>query len=135
MTDALEEMQQRQRVIQSVLKKLYEDQATGKISMAFFEAQHEEYTKEWQSLQASISQLTSQQAALDSSQSAYDKFFVLLDETMDRETLTKPILHKLVERIEVSQGHYERDSDGTRKKRQKVRIIYKFIGNINFNCP
>lgn len=125
---AMEEMRKRQGVIKSVLKRLYEDQITGKISTEFFESQHQEYTAEWENFQNAIEQLEAHYVVDDSEEKTYEQFFALLDETRRGDELTKPLLHKLVERIEVGQGVYEKDEDGNPKKHQKIRIFYRFIG-------
>ena len=126
---ALEEIQTRQNVIQRVLKQLYEDQITGKISKEFFEIQHQEYTAEWKNLQNTIEQLKSHSAVDDSVGKTCEQLFALLNETRSVGELTKPLLQKLVERIEVCQGGYERDARGGRRKRQRIRIIYRFTEN------
>ena len=54
--------------------------------------------------------------------------FRLLQEITDLQELTKPLLQHFIERIEVEQGWFEKNSDGQKVKKQKIRIYYRFNG-------
>ena len=123
---ALEELRSRQRVVQGVLKRLYEDQTAGKISEAYFESQRREYAAEWEHIQTAIAPLEARRAAEDAAWQEEDRLLALLEETAKGEELPRSLLHALVERIEVGQGIYETDEAGTRRKRQTIRIFFRF---------
>lgn len=55
-------------------------------------------------------------------------FSTLLDDLQYMDELRADLLHRMVERIEVEQGHYETGPDGKRVKRQLVRILYRLEG-------
>ena len=49
-----------------------------------------------------------------------------LDDLLRVDELSADLLHRLIDRIEVEQGHYETGPDGKRIKRQTIRIVYRF---------
>ena len=62
---------------------------------------------------------------------AYQKFFSLLDDITDLKELTRDVLVKLIDRIEVEQGVWVKDENGKKVHRQEIHIYYKFIGCID----
>lgn len=123
---ALGEMRKRQTITEGVLKRLYEDQIAGKISPEFFTSQHQAYTTEWENLRLAIEQLEKRCAQDAAVPMDCARFFARLEETRQDEILPRPLLQALVERIEIGQGSYETDPAGNRRKRQKIRIFYRF---------
>ena len=87
-----------------------------------------EYAKERQDLEYAISKMKAQLETESSKKEQYEHFFELLESVQHVEELTPDLLKKLIERIEVEQGYYEKDQNGKRIKRQSIRIYYRFIG-------
>lgn len=125
------EMEQRIREVTVLMKRLYEDSATGRISGTVYQKLTAEYDAEILSLERSIGEVNARLKPDTATSEAYQEFFSLLENVTEPQALTKPLLQKLIDRIEVEQGHYTRDDDGKRYKRQKIRIYYRFIGCVD----
>ena len=125
---ALAKLERRSLEISALLKKLYEDYAFSRITAALYEKLLLEYEAELAAVGRSRDELKGRMAPDSSDDGAYRAFFALLDEVTDAAVLTKPLLRRLIDRIEVAQGEYLRDEHGKRKKVQKIRIFYRFIG-------
>ena len=54
-----------------------------------------------------------------------EKIGRLLEKITNVAELTPDMLFKLIDRIEIAQGHYEKTAQG-RVKRQSVKIFYRF---------
>lgn len=117
------------RVVRS-LKKLHEQYSCGEISKTVYTKLSEEYTMDLESLEKSKNSLEEGAEAPTKSES-YRKFFQLLEEATDVKVLTKPLLRKLIERIEVEQGRFVVGEDGKKHKEQNVRIYFRFVGNLD----
>ena len=124
----LKKLEQRSLEITVLMKKLYEDFIFGRVQPGMYEKLSAEYTAESTSIEATMVELQKHlQPAADKSDS-YRAFFALLDQVTEIKELSKPLLRKLIDHIEVEQGHYQRDERGKRYKQQKIRIYYRFIG-------
>lgn len=117
------------RVVQS-LKKLHEQYSCGEISKTVYTKLSEEYTMDLESLEKSKSSLE-ESAETPTKSESYRKFFQLLEEVTDVKVLSKPLLRKLIERIEVEQGRFVVGEDGKKHKEQNVRIYFRFVGNLD----
>lgn len=125
---SLEKMEQRAQELSTLLKRLYEDYTFSRISETMYEKLSADYESELFSLEQSIGQLRQRLEPDTSGSDSYREFFALLDDMEELPALTKPILRKFIDRIDVEQGEYIRGEDGKRKKIQKIRISYRFIG-------
>lgn len=123
-------LEERKREVGILLKKLYEDHAFGRISAVTYENLTKEYEGELRSLELSIHEMKQQVKPEPSMRDAYKMFFSLLHEVTELQALTKPLLGRLIDRIEVEQGHFEKNVHGERIKKQKIKIYYRFIGCI-----
>ena len=128
---SLTRMEQRVQELSTLLKKLYEDYTFSRISAAMYEKLSADYESELSSLEQSIKQLRQRLEPDTSCSDSYREFFALLDEMEGLPALTRPILRKFIDRIKVEQGEYIRDENGKRRKIQKIRIFYRFIGPID----
>lgn len=86
------------------------------------------YEKEKRTLEEEIARLRESLPAQQPQEERYRKFYALLEGMGRPEKLTAQLVRSLVDRIEVEQGHYEKDRSGKKIKMQTVRICYKFIG-------
>ncbi|MBQ8509599.1 MAG: recombinase family protein [Clostridia bacterium] len=120
--------EKRKEQIGELIKNLFEAKLSGTMSDVMFEAASKQYEAELQELARVLAPKAAEPEQADSPQTQYEKFFALLTEVTACETLTRPLLLKLVERIEVEQGRWEPDEAGKRQKIQKIRICYRFIG-------
>lgn len=121
-------MENRKLEIGTLLKNLYEDHAFGRISAFTYNSLVKEYEAELFSLEQSIGAINHPLETDTATSDAYKDFFRLLNEVAECKELTKPLLRNFIDRIEVEQGHYEKDAHGKKVKKQKIKIYYRFIG-------
>lgn len=129
---ALEQMKIELKKLESSMRKLYEDFAAGRITSAMYETIAPQYEVDMSTLKKSISMAKEriEQQPHATEMDAYHKFFALLDEVVEVKELSKSLLTRLIDRIEVRQGEYIKDEDGKKHKRQTINIYYRFIGQI-----
>ncbi len=120
--------QKREYEIGQLLKNLFEERLKGTISDTVFEVTTKQYESELNNLNRILETRNHDDNNTCENAAAYEKFYGLLDEMSKCETLTRQLLIKLVERIEVEQGYYEKNENGQKCKKQGVRICYRFIG-------
>lgn len=119
--------------IDNIIRHLYEDNVTGKISDTRFVNLLSTYEQQQTELKNKIQELENKEKLKeDSKEEAFKKFFDLIEELDDISELTSDLLYKVIDHIEISQGHYEKTENGKIKK-QSIKIFYRFIGNINEN--
>lgn len=128
---SVSEMEQRSRELTTLMKRLYEDSAFGRITATTYQKLSAEYEEELLSLERSIMEINAHLKPDTTTSAAYREFFSLLEDITNVQTLTKPLLQKLIDRIEVEQGEYIKDEKGRKHKHQRIRIYYRFIGCIN----
>lgn len=116
----------RQEELNTILRKLYEDNALGRITderydelAASYESEQKQLKERAAALEESIKSVTEDNANLE-------KFISTLKYYINLEELTPEILHSFVDRIEVG----EKARYG-KTKTQAVKIIYNFIGAVD----
>ena len=107
--------------IESIIGRLYEDNAALRLSDERTGRLAAQYEKEAEALEKRMNAIKSGQEAAVSR----EKIEILLDGLTDINELTPDILFRLIDRIEIAQGHYEQTAQG-RIKRQTVKIFYRF---------
>ncbi len=125
---SLVKMEQRETELSTLLKKLYEDCTFKRVSASVYERLSSEYETELSSLSKSIAELRQILRPDTLTSTSYEEFFSLLDGVANITELTKPLLRKFINLIEIEQGEYVKDESGKRQKKQKIRIFYRFIG-------
>lgn len=128
---ALAKLEKRLHEVTRILKKMYEEHALNDTDEAVYSVLSEDYRTEFATLEASIKSVTAKLNEQSSKCESYNEFFSVLDEITDIKELTRPLLQKFVDHIEIEQGYYTRGDNGKRHKMQRVRIYYRFIGCIN----
>ena len=123
---SLEQLEAEKAKTGTLVQKLYEDYAFGQVSAVMYENLSKGYEERLTSLERSINELKQRFVVDTAKREAYTDFFALLEEVTEVKELTKPLLRKLIDRIEVEQGYYERNESGKRIKKQKIKIYYKF---------
>lgn len=123
---SLEQLEAEKAKTGTLVQKLYEDYAFGRVSAVMYENLAKGYEERLTSLERSIDELKQRFVVDTAKRDAYTDFFALLEEVTEVKELTKPLLRKLIDRIEVEQGYYERNESGKRIKKQKIKIYYKF---------
>ena len=123
----------RLNTIDKIITKLYTDNAVGKIDDDRLERMVGELERESVSLNATIAELSEEHPA-EELQRNFDRFFSLARQYTHIETLDRDTLITFVERIEVGPKELPPNFQATPRKqpyRQKIRIFYKFIGELN----
>lgn len=128
--DEIEKLQKKIKQADSKIEKIYDDNFSGRLSNDNFNKLLEKYENESKLLSEKLKQCQ-KNAKIQQSKSlekqAYQKYFNLLNEYSDIKELNSELLFKLIERIDVYQGHYEK-SGNKKIKCQKIKIYFRFIG-------
>jgi hypothetical protein len=109
--------------LDGLVKKLYESNATGKLSDRHFERLIAEYDSEQSTLEATISELQIQIDTWSEDDLKIDMFIELAKRYTDFSELTTPMLNEFVERVTVHEGEGRGSS-----RRMRVDIHLNFIG-------
>ena len=89
----------------------------------WFMCMSHKYEVERVELKAKVPELRTQIASLEKTQKGKEIFIAAIRKFMQMETLTAPLLHELIDRIEVH------EIEGTGKNRtQRIVINYRFVG-------
>ena len=112
--------------IDIIIKKLYEDNVTGKISDERFEKLTETYEAEQADLRQTIDFLRKEIAVNRDESEAVTRFMKLVQKYTDIEELDAEIVRTFIEKIYV----YEAVQDGDRRK-QQLQIVYNCVGVID----
>ena len=122
---AMEEAAARNAKVAGLYEKAYEDNADGKITDEWFMHLSHKYEEERMELKERIAACKEKLDALEGERHRKDAFLAAIRRFMEMGTLTAPLLHELIDRIDV----YE--TEGTGKNRtQRVVIYYRFVGYI-----
>ena len=111
-----------------LMKKLYEDNISGKMSDKRFEFMLSEFENEQDTLEISMENAKAEIEKYESDTVRADKFIELVKRYTDFSELTTPMLNEFVEKILVHEADY---SSGERV--QEVEIYLNFIGK--FELP
>jgi len=106
-------------------EKLYEDNASGKVTDEWFMQLSHKYEVERMELKEKIATLRRKLSETDSMQENREHFIAAVRSFMSMETLTAPLLRELIDHIDV----YETEGKG-KNRTQRVCIYYRFVGYI-----
>ena len=121
----LERLMSRNAKVERNYEKLYEDNMDGKVTDEWFMHMSRKYEEERIELRSKISKLREQQEQLNNKEKEKELFVSAVRKFMKMETLTAPLLHELIDHIDI----YE--TEGTGKNRtQRIVIYYRFVGYI-----
>ncbi len=113
----------RQQTVASLYEKLYEDNASGKVTDEWFTHMSHKYEVERAELKVKIFNLREKVANMQTVQHSKDMFIGAVRKFLDMETITAPLIHELIDHIDV----YEAEGKG-KNKTQRVVIHYNFVG-------
>ena len=122
----LKRLSERQEEIGKIIRKLYEDNVSGRITDERFDFLAKSYEDEGNDLKTKIQELKNALASSVQDEEKLSKFLKVVKSYTKIEELTPEILNSFIEKIYI--GETEK-YDG--RKMQEVEIIYKFIGAIN----
>ena len=116
----------RNDTVAKMFEKLYEDNASGKVSDEWFMQLSHKYEVERMELKDRISELQQKLKSLGDMERYKDLFLGAIRKFMAMDHLTAPLLRELIDKIEVH------ETQGVGKNRtQRIVIYYKFVGYID----
>ena len=113
----------RNEAVARLFEKLYEDNATGKVTDDWFMQLSHKYELERVALKERINEIQIKLHDMDHHKQGYERFVSIIRKLLDMEVLTFPILRELIDRIEV----YEAEGTGI-SRTQRIAIYYRFVG-------
>ncbi len=114
----------RSNELDTIIRKLYEDNLSGKLSDKRFEKLSDDYEREQEELEQTIERIQSEIDNMEKQTVNADRFLDLVDRYTDFEELTTPMLNEFVEKVVV----HERDKGSRYTTTQKVDIYFNFVG-------
>ncbi|UJD01360.1 recombinase family protein [Streptococcus oralis] len=114
--------------INSLIRKLYEDNVSGKLSNKHFDMMLKDFEKEQTALEKSIEQTKYTLRDFEEDSIRADKFIALVKKYTDCSELTTQMINEFVDKIVVHEGKWENC-----ERIQEVEIYLKFIGK--FEMP
>ncbi|GBG07636.1 recombinase [Paenibacillus agaridevorans] len=113
----------RESELQTIQRKLYEDNALGKITDEQYVTLSRDFTEEQAQLKERLKLLEEQLNQAESKQENTTRFLELVREYTDMKELTKAILNELIDKVVVY------DAEKINGKRvQRIDIYYRFVG-------
>lgn len=106
-------------------EKLYEDNATGKVSDEWFMQLSHKYEAERMELKAKIKALRQKLSECGQRESERESFTSAIREFMRMDRLTAPLLRELIDHIDV----FETEGKG-KNRTQRIVIYYRFVGYV-----
>ncbi len=122
----IKRLSDRQEEIGRIIRKLYEDNVSGRITDERFDFLAKSYEDEGNDLKQKTIELQNALTASVQDEEKLSKFLKIVKAYTEIQELTPEILNSFIEKIYI--GETER-YDG--RKMQDVEIIYKFVGAIN----
>lgn len=120
-----EKLKHRETELQAILRKLYEDNALGKISDEQFISLSKDFNAEQKHIKERLKALEDILDQVAEKQENTAKFLELVREYTDIQELTKPILNELIDKVVVF------DAEKAKGDRvQRIDIYYRFVGLI-----
>ena len=114
--------------INSLIRKLYEDNVSGKLSNKHFDMMLKDFEKEQAVLEKSIGQAEETLRDFEEDTIRADKFIALVKKYTDFSELTTPMINEFVDKTLVHEGIWE-----NYERTQEVEIYLNFIGK--FEMP
>ena len=122
----IKRLSERQEEIGRIIRKLYEDNVSGRITDERFDFLAKSYEDEGNDLKQKIVELQNALAASVQDEEKLSKFLKVVKTYTEITELTPEILNSFIEKIYI--GETEKYNG---RKMQEVEIIYKFVGAIN----
>jgi len=122
----LEKTKQRALELDHIIKKIYEDNATGRLTNERFDKMYADYEAEQSALKAATNRLTEQIEAERESQKNIEYFLEPVKKYTDVSELTAEVVRVFIDRIVCHQANGRMGKN----RRQQVDIYYNFVGSI-----
>jgi DNA invertase Pin-like site-specific DNA recombinase len=115
--------------LKSLLQRLFEQNASGKMSDENYEMIFAKYQSEQKSLKAEVAELSKQLKELGEVRDNCQKWIDLIAKYRDLQALDAPIVNELCEKILIHEP-YRLDGKRYRTRYQKIEIFYRFVGKL-----
>ena len=126
----LAEATERNGELNTLIKKLYEGNATGKIPDKHFERLLAEYDREQTALETEIEGLQEQIDSFNEDSTKADKFIAVVRRYTDFTELTTPMLNEFIEKVVVHEA-----TGGRTDRKQKIDVYFNFVGQVELPPP
>lgn len=121
----LSDAEKRMKELDTIFKRLYEDNISGKLTDERFRKLSQDYEDEQSALKDQVILLREEVEAAESQSANVDRFLSIVGRYTEIPELTPHILHEFVEKIVI---HAATDPHSKINRRQEVDIYYKGIG-------
>ena len=111
--------------IDVLYERLYEDNVSGKVTDSFYMELSHKYENEKEELKKKIFNFKIQLDELNKKVFHKEMFLSAIGKFMEMKTITAPLIHELIDHIEV----HETEGEG-KYKTQRIVIFYRFVGYI-----
>ena len=126
----LAEATERNGELNTLIKKLYEGNVTGKIPDKHFERLLAEYDREQTALETEIEDLQEQIDSFNEDSTKADKFIAVVRRYTDFTELTTPMLNEFIEKVVVHEA-----TGGRTDRKQKIDVYFNFVGQVELPPP
>ena len=126
----LAEATERNGELNTLIKKLYEGNATGKIPDKHFERLLADYDREQTALETEIEGLQEQIDSFNEDSTKADKFIAVVRRYTDFTELTTPMLNEFIEKVVVHEA-----TGGRTDRKQKIDVYFNFVGQVELPPP
>ena len=126
----LAEATERNEELNTLIKKLYEGNATGKIPDKHFERLLADYDREQTALETEIEGLQEQIDSFNEDNTKADKFIAVVRRYTDFTELTTPMLNEFIEKVVVHEA-----TGGRTDRKQKIDVYFNFVGQVELPPP
>lgn len=121
----IKRLTERQEEIGRVIRKLYEDNVSGRITNERFDYLAKSYEDEEREIKRQLQTLSQRLSESEQDEEQLSRFIKIVKRYAHIEELTPEILNSFVEKIIISETEWYAE-----RKMQEVKIIYKFVGAI-----
>lgn len=121
-----DKLKKREIELQTIQRKLYEDNALGKISDEQYIALSRDFTSEQAQIKERLKLLEVQLNQVKGSLENTKRFLELVQQHTDMQELTKPVLNELIDKVVVFNAEKVNG-----KREQRIDIHYRFVGLIS----
>ena len=122
--------QKRTNELNQLIKKIYEDNVSGKPTDKRFEMLLSDYEQEQDILETSIQNTQNEISAYEEDNTRIDKFMELVRKYTDFSELTTPMIHEFIDKIVV----HEADKS-TGERIQQIDVYLKYVGRLDVPMP
>jgi len=116
--------------LESLLQRLFEQNATGRMSDENYESMFARYQHEQKTLKAEDAELAKQLKELGEVRDNCRRWVDLIAKYRDLRELDAPIINELCEKILIHEP-YRVDGKRYSTRRQKIEIFYRFVGKLS----